>query len=311
MKEKISVVTSVYLSENYINDFHKKLLYSLKKINITNYEVIYVNDGSPGNDLQVLKKLLYTDPNIKIVNLSRNFGHHPALISGLREAKGDYIFLIDSDLEENPEWLVYFFKSLKKSDSEIVIGQQIKRKGNLFEKIFGSLFYHLMINVFDTKIIQNHTTACLMSKKFHHSMLKHTETVFTLTSLFYLTGYKQLIIPVEKKSKGISSYTFNKKISLLLKNIVVLTDKPLIIIFFMGIMISFIALFFGIYILYQKFNNAIGIDGFTTLAIMILFFSGLIIFNQGLIAAYIQKVLLETKQRPLTIISEIITKNEK
>ena len=138
---KLSIVTTLYLSESYINQFYKRLLNTITNLNIVNYEIIFVDDHSPDNSLNLACEIAKKDNQVRVIELSRNFGHHKAMMTGLKNASGDKIFLIDSDLEEKPEYLKNFISAMNENDSDVVFGVQDKRKGKRFERLTGKIFW--------------------------------------------------------------------------------------------------------------------------------------------------------------------------
>lgn len=149
---KLSIVTTLYHSSLYIYEFYKRITLAAEKIT-PSYEIIFVNDGSPDDSLAKAIKLLAQDKRIKIIDLSRNFGHYQAVMTGLELAQAENIFLIDSDLEESPEWLVDFWQEITAHpDLDAVYGVQKHRKGNWFEKISGKIFYYLFNKLSTVKI---------------------------------------------------------------------------------------------------------------------------------------------------------------
>ena len=138
---KLSIVTTLYKSSEYVEEFYKRITKEAKKIT-DDYEIIFVDDGSPDDSLKKCVSLHKQDQKIKVIELSRNFGHHKAIMTGLSYAKGDFVFLIDSDLEEDPEFLEIFWEELQSGeDLDVVYGLQKSRKGGWFEKFSGGLFY--------------------------------------------------------------------------------------------------------------------------------------------------------------------------
>ena len=137
---KLSFLTTLYYSSGYIEEFYSRCIASAKKINAP-YEFIIVNDGSPDDALDKVLILAKMDPSIVVVDLSRNFGHHKAIMTGLQYCTGDYVFLIDCDLEEDPELLEMFWNKIQEDQSlDVVYGVQIKRKGGWMERFGGWLF---------------------------------------------------------------------------------------------------------------------------------------------------------------------------
>src|SRR5882762_1911783 len=130
---KLSIVTTMYYSRNYLQEFYDRTILVLRELKVT-YEFVFVDDGSPDDSLLVALQLQNSDSNIKVVELSRNYGHQRAIMTGLQQASGDFVFLIDCDLEEAPELLCDFWKRITaESNVDVVYGVQIKRKGNWFE----------------------------------------------------------------------------------------------------------------------------------------------------------------------------------
>src|SRR5437867_10050864 len=137
---KLSIVTTLYQSADHIQEFHQRA--SRAAAGITDdYELVLVDDGSPDRSLEVALALARVDPHVKVVELSRNFGHHKAMMTGLRLASGEFIFLIDVDLEEEPEWLSAFWHRLTAGEVYVVYGYQASRKGRLVERIGGALHW--------------------------------------------------------------------------------------------------------------------------------------------------------------------------
>ena len=140
---KLSIVTTLFNSEKYIKDFHHRASAVAQKLVDDDFEIIFVNDGSPDRSLEVAVKLTTSHQNVTVIDLSRNFGHHKAMMTGLNHAVGELVFLIDSDLEEYPEWLIDFNNQMKKDHCDMIYGVQDNRRGDILERITGSLFYKL------------------------------------------------------------------------------------------------------------------------------------------------------------------------
>ena len=138
----LSIVTALYLSAPYLEEFYTRVSAAAQKIT-DDYEVIFVNDGSPDQSLDIAIALYEEDKRVRVIDLSRNFGHHKAIMTGLAHARSDLVFLLDCDLEEEPEWLEKFYDEFKTSDADVVYGVQQTRKGAFFERITGILFYKM------------------------------------------------------------------------------------------------------------------------------------------------------------------------
>lgn len=301
---KLSVVTTMYCSGPYLKEFYERVKKTVRKIT-SNYEIIFVNDGSPDDSFSRALSFYNKDSHVKIVDLSRNFGHHRAIMTGLSYAQGDYIFLIDCDLEEEPELLEKFWKEIKNSsDLDVVYGVQDKRKGGWFEQVSGQWFYRICRRMISINLPQNPITARVMTKRYVQSLLRFKEKELILFGIMAMAGYNQKSIEITKLNRVHTAYSFSKKISLLVNALTSLSNKPLIYIFYLGTVISLLAIAGIIYLLAQKIFYGINFAGWTSLIISIWLVGGIIIFSLGVIGIYLSRIFLEVKNRP-TIIKKI------
>lgn len=299
---QLSIVSTLYRSSKYIDEFYMRISDEAKKIT-DDYEIILVDDGSPDDSLEKVINIFQKDSKLNIIELSRNFGHHKAIMTGLAHAEGEYIFLIDCDLEEEPELLGRFWVELQSNnDLDVVYGVQETRKGGWFERWSGSLFWKILNYLSEIKIPSNILTSRLMTKKYLKALNEYHESELFLGGLFYHNGFKQKEIIIMKHSNNESSYTLKKKLSLLVNSITSFSNKPLVYIFKFGSLITLISSFYIIKILIDKFFYKIPISGWASLIVSIWFFGGLIILFLGIIGIYLSKIFIETKRRPYSII---------
>lgn len=301
----LSIVTTLYYSENYIDEFYKRMIKSAENT-VKNFEIIFVNDGSPDFASEKIKEICKKDDRVILVDLSRNFGHHKALMTGMMEAKGELVFLIDCDLEEDPELLNTFIEYQQRKDIDVVYGVQNTRKGGLFEKISGHFFYDFFNYISEVKIPKNLLTIRIMTRRYVTNLLQFTEREIFLAGLMEHTGFTQLPLEVKKYDKGKTTYSFSKKIGLLVNAVTSFSSKPLIYIFQTGLLITSCTFLYIIYTLSKKIVLGTTVPGYTSLIISIFMFSGIIILFLGIIGIYVAKIYIETKQRPYTVIKEIV-----
>ena len=307
---RLSVVTTLYRSVDYIAEFHDRITKEARKHAGDDYEIILVNDGSPDNTLELAIGLTHTDPHVIVVDLSRNFGHHKAMMTGLAQAQGDLVFLIDSDLEEAPEWLSAFEARMGETGADVVFGAQERRKGRWFERVSGKLFYaafRLLTNVEQENDI---VTARLMSKRYIKALVAHQEREINIGGLWVTTGFDQEKVTVKKLSNSPTTYSFARKFGHLVNAITSFSSFPLVFIFYSGLLISITAAGYIIYLILRYLGGATPPDGFLTLAASIWFFSGLIILFMGVQGIYVAKIFTEVKQRPYTIIRQVYRGNQ-
>lgn len=305
---ELSVITTLYRSSTYIDEFYNRIIATIKEVNL-DYEIVFVDDGSPDDSIQKVLKLQEKDPKIKLVELSRNFGHHKAVLAGLNEAKGDLVYLLDIDLEEKPENLLLFKKNLDEKEVDVVYGILDNRKGNWSEKLFGYLFYTLINKLSYIKIPRNITMTRLMNRNYVDALLEYSETDLFLGHLFHHVGFKQLGVKIEKVHKGSSTYNFSRKIQLLIDAIVSSSEKLLIYIFYFGIFVSLASFVFSMVVFYRALFMEVQM-GWPSLILSIWMLGGIIIVCIGILGIYISKVYKESKSRPRVIIRKKHFKDE-
>lgn len=302
---KLSIVTTLYYSAPYINEFYTRICKAADAIT-ENYEILFVNDGSPDDAIEVAIDLYEKDKKVRVVDLSRNFGHHKAMMTGLKYAKGDLIFLIDVDLEEPPEALTTLYENFQNNTIDVVYGVQAKRQDPWFNRIFGSLFYIVFNFLSDYPIPRNPLTARLMSRRYVKQLIKHRENFFNIEGLWEITGFKQIPVIINKKPyKGISTYSFSRRVAYVIKAITAFSTKPLVYIACLGLLIEVLSLSYIVYLIFGYFIFGISVTGWTSLIVSVWFLGGLIIFVLGVIAIYISVILVETKHRPYTIVRQV------
>ena len=302
---KLSIVTTLYKSEPYINEFFQRASAAAKNLVNDDYEIIFVNDGSPDNSLNLAIQLSEQDLHVVVVDLSRNFGHHRAMMTGLSYTEGEKVFLIDSDLEEEPEWLIDFDKQMKQSGDDVVFGVQETRKGNLSEKITGALFYKIFRLLTNVNQPNNIVTARLMSRQYVQALLSHKERELNIGGLFIITGFEQSTHIIRKHATSPTSYSFSKKAEHVVNAITSFSSLPLVYAFYLGMLLSFSALVFISYLTLSYIYGSSAPTGYTSIVASVWLFSGLIIFFVGVQGIYLAKIFSEVKQRPYTITRQI------
>lgn len=302
---KLSVVATLYNSALHINEFYDRASAAARKLVGEDYEIVLVNDGSPDSGLDLAVKLTKVDVHVVVVDLSRNFGHHRAMLAGLAQARGERIFLIDSDLEEEPEWIVDFASTMEIEAADVVYGVQETRKGGWFERWSGELYYTVFNYLANIDHPRNIVTARLMSRRYVNALLQFREREMVISCLWVITGFKQCARPVKKHMGSATTYSLVKKIGYATNSITSFSEVPLRLIFYIGLVIFAGALLYAGYLVFHKLVLATPVDGWTSVMVSIWLLGGMIISFVGLIGIYLSKVFSETKQRPSTIVREI------
>ena len=305
----LSIVTTMYRSAQYVEEFYARIRRSARQIT-EDYEIIFVNDGSPDNSLEIAVSLYERDEKVRIIDLSRNFGHHKAIMTGLSHARGRWVFVIDCDLEEEPEILPRFHREMMSTDADVVYGIQETRGGNLKRRLTGRLFYALFNALSSAPVPPNAVTARLMSRRYVTSLVEHKDREVFLLGLWTITGFKQVPVAVQKHFKGNSAYTLGHKVSVFVNSITSFSNKPLVFIFYLGCVISLFSGVAASYLVVRRLFFGGLLVGWPSLIVSLWLLGGLTIFCLGIIGIYLSRIFTETKQRPYTIIRQSYERNK-
>src|SRR6185369_6142802 len=224
-------------------------------------------------------------------------------MTGLMHALGDLVFLLDSDLEEAPELLDTFYEEMTRSGADVVFGVQEQRKGAVFERVSGSLYFKVF-NLFSTHPIPtNHITARLMTRAYVDALVEHQEREFVMSGLWALTGFQQVPLRVKKLHKRKTSYGLRHKFAHLVNAITSFSNKPLVLILYLGCFILLISAIAAIDLIVRKLFFGT-LEGWASLMVSIWLLGGLTIFCLGVIGIYLAKIFIEVKRRPYTIVKK-------
>jgi len=302
----LSIVTTVYRSKPFLTTFTNEAIDAVAQAGIDDYEIVFVNDGSPDDSRELLIQAKSSNPHIKIVDLSRNFGHHKAMLAGLAYARGELTFIIDCDLEVRPGVLVRFLDTLRTTQADVVYGVQEKRKGAAVERFGGAAFWKLFNLLSDTAVPANVLSERIMTRRYVKALLSLGDRNIFLGGMMYWTGFQQVAIAVQKNTReGESTYSFRKRLSLLLEAVTSFSTVPLKLVLVMGLSVTLIAILSGITLLIRKLLHPEAIlAGFTSIMLITIGMAGIVITVLGIIGLYIARIYTQTQARPLFIVRE-------
>lgn len=302
---KLSVVTSMYCSEPYLEEFYRRVSEAARACSGDDYEITFVNDGSPDASLQTAVRFHEEDPHVKVIDLSRNFGHHKAMMTGLMHARGARVLLIDCDLEEAPELLERFVETMDRSGADVVFGVQENRGGSLLDRFSAWLFYTLF-NLFSVnKLPRNLVTMRLMTARYVRALVAHQEREVLIAGLWVLTGFHQQALKMEKPRKRGTTYTVSRKVATLVNAVTSFSNRPLVFILYLGASITILAALVAGYLIVRQLVYGDMRSGWPSVMVSIWFLGGLMIFCIGVIGIYLSRVFTEVKQRPYTIVRAV------
>ncbi|WP_425075657.1 glycosyltransferase family 2 protein [Psychroserpens sp. S379A] len=304
IKPEISVVIPVYKAESILHELIKQLNAALSSLKVS-YEIVLVDDRSPDDSWAKMKELSSKHDAVKSYRLSRNFGQHPAIMAGLNQSKGNWIVVMDCDLQDQPHEILKLYNKAQEG-FEVVLAKRTARKDVFFKRMSSKLFYKVF-NFFAGVDINNEIgNFGIYQRKVIDSLFNLGDALVFFPLFIQWVGFKKTEINVDHASRhdGKSSYNFITLFKLAFNTIISFSDKPLRLFLNLGIVISFGSFIGAIYILYKALNNEIEVMGYSSIFISICFFSGLIISFLGIIGIYLGKTFNQTKHRPIYIIDD-------
>lgn len=300
---ELSVVATLYKSQAFIDEFYKRITLEAKKIT-SNYEIVFVDDCSPDESLLKALALVKQDRHVRVIELARNFGHHKAMMTGIENARGQNVFLIDVDLEESPELLGEFHSKLAEGPWDVVYGVQEARKGGLFERTSGAFAWWLVKVLIPTKIPENQSTVRLMKADYAKALTLHKEHKTAIGGLWVETGFRQTPVQFRKLSRRGSSYKFTTRMTAMLDSITSFSERPLYFVFFLGQAILALSTCVSM-VLFALWCSGKMLPGWVSVMASVWFLGGLAIFCIGVVGLYTSRIFVETKMRPYTIIRQV------
>ena len=305
---KISVVSPVYGCGAALPELVRRLRETLERIT-RDYEIILVNDGSPDDAWEVIVQLASEDSRIKGISLSRNFGQHPAVLCGLHHVRGEVTVIIDCDLQEDPEYIPLLYAKYQEG-YEIVYTLRTKRVHGFIRNLLAKCFYMIYNYLTDnphSKVVGTHSTLMLASRKVVNSFLNIKDVRFQYLLIFKWLGFRSTYIEIgyRKRKFGKSSYSFAKMFNVAMDGILFHSDKLLRLNILLGISLSIIAILALLYIVITYYISGYA-KGWASIAALILFATGIILWSVGIVGLYVGKVFEQVKQRPVYIVDKKI-----
>jgi len=303
-----SVVIPVYKCPWTLHELYQRLHNTLSSIN-KNFEIIMVDDGSPLNDWEIIKELAKKDKRVKGIKLSRNFGQHYAITAGLDFAKGQWVVVMDCDLQDQPEEIIKLYNKAMEG-YDIVVGRRAERKDGIVKRLSSKVFWKIYSYFTETKIDGRISNFGIYSTNVIQSIKKLREHTRSFGLFALWVGFKRIEIDIEhaKRKSGKSSYNFKKMFNLAIDSILSYSQKPLVLFINIGILISLISFIFSIFLIIQHYLLSIPVAGWTSIMVSIYFLSGVIITCVGVVGVYVGKVYNEVKNRPLYVVESVTFK---
>ncbi|MBU5468638.1 glycosyltransferase family 2 protein [Virgibacillus sp. MSJ-26] len=300
----ISIVVPVYGCEACLAELCSRLKTTLTSIT-TEFEIILVNDASPDSAWRTIVQLSANNEHIKGINLSRNFGQHNAITAGLDFAYGDWVVVMDCDLQDRPEEIPKLYeKAIEGYD--VVFGNRVLRQDKWLKRKSSQFFYKVYDYLAERSADYTVANFSISSQKVVTGFRQMREQNRLFPLFIQWMGFKTAYVPIQhdERTVGKSSYNIKKLISLGTDVLISQSNKPLRFSIQFGFLISFVSLVYGIYLFVRYFFLDVPVQGWTSVMVSIYFIAGLIFFNFGIIGLYIGKIFNEVKARPLYLIQE-------
>jgi dolichol-phosphate mannosyltransferase len=312
----ISIVIPIFNEEENLPNLYSRLTAAAPSYK-EDYEILLVDDGSSDCSLKMMKDLAAKDSHVRVIKLSRNFGHQPAISAGIQEAKGDAVVIMDGDLQDPPEELHRFLDKWREG-YQVVYAVRTKRKEGFFKKIAYSTFYRMLAAISEIDIPLDSGDFCVMDRKVVDTIVKDMpEQIRFVRGLRAYAGYKQIGVTYERaeRAAGEVKYTFKKLMELALDGLFGFSNVPLRLATYFGFIIAIPSFLVGMFFVFARTvgykilgHTPAEIPGTTTLTVGIFFLGGVTLIILGILGEYIGRIYIEVKRRPFFVIDEIIEK---
>lgn len=306
-KDKISLVVPCYNEQESIPYYYEEVIKVSKEMKDVEFEIIFINDGSKDNTLQILRDLSKNDKRVRFISFSKNFGKEAGMFAGLEAVTGDYAAIMDADMQDPPMMLKEMYETLKNENYDCVALYTKSHKGyNFIRKFLTNCWYSLINRISDSKGKPGARDFRLMTRKMVDSIISMKEYNRYTKGIFGFVGFDTKWIEYEAPERLVGKSKFNlpKLIKYALEGIVAFSTKPLLISAYVGLLFCLIAFIAIIVIIVKTLVLGDSTTGWPSLACIIIFASGVQLFFLGVIGVYLSKIYLEVKERPIYIVKE-------
>lgn len=307
MKKKISVIVSCYNEEESLPLFYEEMNKVMDEMAQNDFELIFVNDGSKDKTLEEIKALRNKDKRVRYISFSRNFGKEAAMKAGLDYSTGDYVTLMDADLQDPPKMLPEMLNILEKEHYDCVGTRRVTRKGEpVIRSFFARKFYKIINKMSKVEMVDGARDYRLMTRQMVEAIKSCEEYNRYSKGLWSFVGFKTKWLEFENVQRvaGETKWSFWKLFKYAIEGIVAFTTAPLTMAAFLGILFCFIAFIMIVVIIFKTLIFGDPVSGWPSLACIIIFVSGIQLFFMGIFGEYLAKTYLETKKRPVYIVKE-------
>jgi len=303
---EISVVIPVYNNADALRELTQRLLATLGTC-AGSYEIIYVNDGSRDESIATLKELAAGFPEVKVINLSRNFGQHPAICAGFENSSGDITILMDADLQDRPEAIVDLVRKLRDEGADVAYTIKQAADKKLTSRLTSKIYHYVFARIVKTEVPLNIGTFRAFNRKFLEALLQFREVNVLYGPLMFFMGFRScfLELPYHERPHGKSSYTFRKRLQHAVNSLISYTDVPHRLSMLFGMILFLGSLLYGLIFTLQYLLFGASLPSGITLILLVLCLTlGSLMMTLGVIGSYVFRVYQEVLRRPRYLIQE-------
>ncbi len=308
---ELSIVSPIYRGEKMLDELVRRIIDSVKDIT-DDYEIVLVNDCSPDNSWEKIVQLCNENKKVKGVNLSRNFGQHYAITAGLSKTSGNWVVVMDCDLQDRPEEIPNLYAKTREG-FDSVFAQRVERQDTFMKRLSSAAFYFVFSFLTDSKQDKSVANFGIYNRKVVDAILSMGDSIRYFPIMAQWVGFRKGYLPVQhaERQVGSSSYSFFKLIRLASDNMIGFSDKPLRLMLTFGFYVVIGSLLVALYYFVKWCLGLIVVDGFTTMVISLWLIAGILTMMLGITGLYIGKIFDRVKGRPVFIIGETVNFSEK
>lgn len=303
---KLTILIPFYNEDAVIRKTHQVLAEELEKLSDITFELLYVNDGSRDQTLTYMREIAAKDHRVKYISFSRNFGKEAAMLAGLRNATGEAVIIMDGDLQ-NPPWLIKAMIAKYREGYDMVSARRTRKGEKRSSSLFAKLFYHFANNLMDVKLTDGISDFRLLSRKVVNALISLPEYNRFSKGLFSWVGFNNTVIEYENvvREAGETKFSFKQSLNYAIEGILSFNDKPLRVVFNIGLFCIGISILYILWLLISYIlNPETAVSGYFTTIFTIVLFGGVQLVSVGVLGEYIGKIFYEVKHRPHFIIEE-------
>ena len=303
---KISVVIPVYGCPACLEELYRRLVSSLQALAL-DFEIILVNDACPMNSWEVIKRIALKDPKVKGIDLSRNFGQIRAITAGLEFVTGDWVVVMDCDLQDKPEEIVKLYQKAQEG-YDVVFSRRMTRKDTFFKRVCSKVFYaiygYFTSGAFDSSICNFSISRRMVMDNYRRIGDQNRAFILFIKWM----GFKSVAIEIDhsERAAGKSSYTLRKQLRLAMEIITTQSNKPLVLSIKIGFTVALLAFLYAVVLIFRYLAHGISVTGWTSTIVSLYFVGGILMAQLGILGLYIGYVFDQTKNRPLFIVRELV-----